>query len=32
VVSEAGIALDPEDAAVIRDWPVPSGKKELMRF
>ena len=32
VISESGMATDPEKVAKVRDWPVPRTKKELSSF
>ena len=32
VISEEGISTDPDKTAVIRNWPIPSCKRELLQF
>ena len=32
VVSEEGVATDPEKIAAVRDWPIPKTKKEVRSF
>ena len=32
VISEEGISTDPDKTAVIRNWPIPSYKRELLQF
>ena len=32
IVSEEGVATDPEKTEAVRDWPIPKTKKEVRRF
>jgi hypothetical protein len=32
VISEAGIAIDPEKTKIVESWPVPTNVKELRSF